>query len=235
MKQLISSRKPRREAIRPRTVRHAARRRRDGDTEQRILDAAHTVFVRRGTAGARMQEIAAAAGVNQALLHYYFRSKEQLARGAFERAGSQLMPAIIRVMASDAPLEEKVEQVVALELDHLSRAPYLPGYIIGEVAHHPERAQQLIAAMTDGLTPDDIRPRVFGALRRQIDERVAAGTLRAISAESFMVNLMSLCIFPFAARPMLQAMLAVDEAGFTRFIARRRRDLVDFFLGALRP
>ena len=52
---------------------------RDGDTEQRILEAARVVFVRRGTAGARMQEIAAEAGVNQALLHYYFRSKERLA------------------------------------------------------------------------------------------------------------------------------------------------------------
>ena len=59
---------------------------RDRDTEQRILDAAHGVFVRRGTAGARMQEIAAAAGVNQALLHYYFRSKDRLAHTAFERA-----------------------------------------------------------------------------------------------------------------------------------------------------
>jgi TetR/AcrR family transcriptional regulator len=208
---------------------------RDGDSEQRILDAAHAVFVRRGTAGARMQEIAAEAGVNQALLHYYFRSKEQLARAAFERAGSELMPAVIRVMASDAPLEHKVTEVIGLELDHLSRAPYLPGYIIGEVAHHPERAQQLIGAMTHGLTAEKIRPRVFGALRRQIEERVAAGAMRAISPESFMVNLMSLCIFPFAARPMLQAMLALDRAGFDRFIARRRRDLVEFFLGALRP
>src|SRR5689334_20044524 len=92
---------------------------RSADTEQRILDAAHAVFVRRGTAGARMQEIAAEAGVNQALLHYYFRSKEQLARAAFERAGSQLMPAIVRVMASDAAIEDKVARVVALELEHL--------------------------------------------------------------------------------------------------------------------
>ena len=212
-----------------------ARRARDGDTEQRILDAAHAVFVRRGTAGARMQEIAAEARVNQALLHYYFRSKEQLARAAFERAGSQLMPAVISAVASDDPLEEKVARVIALELDHLSRAPYLPGYIIGEVAHHPERAQQLIAAMTHGLTPEDIRPRVFGALKRQIDERVAAGAMRPIAAESFMVNLVSLCIFPFAARPLLKAMLGFDDNGFERFIARRRRDLVEFFLGALRP
>src|SRR5215470_18138118 len=107
MKQLIRIRRSRRAAPRARAVRRAdRRRRRDGDTEQRILDAAHAVFVRRGTAGARMQEIAAEARVNQALLHYYFRSKEQLARAAFERAGSQLMPAVIQVMASDAALEQ---------------------------------------------------------------------------------------------------------------------------------
>lgn len=182
-----------------------------------------------------MQEIAAEAGVNQALLHYYFRSKEQLARATFERAGSQLMPAIIRVMASDAAIEDKVARVIAIELDHLSRAPYLAGYILSEIAHHPERAQQLIGAMTHGLTPAQIRPRVFGVLKRQITARVAAGEMRPITAESFMVNLVSLCIFPFAARPMLQAMLGQDEAGFARFIARRRTDLVEFFLGALRP
>src|SRR5215831_4717789 len=210
-----------------------ARAKKDRDTERRILDAAHAVFIRRGTAGARMQEIAAEAGVNQALLHYYYRTKEQLARAAFERAGSELMPAVIQVMASDDPLEQKVARVIALELDHLSRTPYLPGYIIGEVAHHPERAQQLIAAMTHGLTPDVIRPRIFGALARQIDERVRAGAIRPIAPESFVVNLVSLCIFPFAARPMLQAMLGLDEAGFQRFIARRREELPAFFLGAL--
>src|SRR5947207_10587678 len=92
---------------------------RDGDTEQRILDAAHAVFVRRGTAGARMQEIAGEAGVNQALLHYYFRSKEQLARAAFEGAASQLLPAVIEVMGSTDDLDRKVARVIALELDHL--------------------------------------------------------------------------------------------------------------------
>ena len=182
-----------------------------------------------------MQEIAADAGVNQALLHYYFRSKEQLARAAFERAGSQLMPAVIQEIASEAPLDEKVRTVVALELDHLSRAPYLPGYVFGEVTHRPERAQQLIAAMTRGQTPETLRPRIFGVLRRQIDERVAAGAMRPIAPEQFMVNLISLCLFPFAARPMLQAMLGLDAAGFAQFIAVRRDELADFILGALRP
>jgi AcrR family transcriptional regulator len=206
----------------------------DRATEQRILDAAHAVFVRRGTAGARMQEIAAEAGTNQALLHYYFRSKDRLAQAAFERAASQLLPAVIHVLASDLALDAKVTRVVEIELDHLSRAPYLPGYIISELTHHPERARQLIAALT-GQSPEDIRPRVVATLRKQIDARVTRGAMRAITPEQFIVNLMALCIFPFAARPMLAALFAMDQPAFEQFIARRRQDLPAFFLGALRP
>ena len=210
------------------------KKKRDGDTEQRILDAAHAVFVRRGTAGTRMQEIAAEAGVNQALLHYYFRNKEQLARAAFERAAKGFMPAVVQVIASGGELEDKVRRIIDLELDHLSRAPYLPGYIIGEVTHHPERAAQLIGAVT-GLTPQDLGPRVLGTLRRQIEARVKAGAMRPIAPESFVVNLMALCIFPFAVRPMVQAMLGIDDRRFGQFITRRHDDLPEFFLGALRP
>lgn len=207
---------------------------RDGDTEQRILDTAHAVFVRRGTAGARMQEIAAEAGVNQALLHYYFRNKEQLAQAAFERAARGFMPAVVQVIASPGDLEDKVRRIIDLELTALSRAPYLPGYIISEVTHQPERAAQLIAAVT-GLTPQELGPRVLGTLRKQIDARVRAGTMRAIAPESFIVNLMALCIFPFAVRPMVQAMLGLDDRRFGQFITRRRDDLPAFFMGALRP
>ena len=78
---------------------------RDGDTERRILQAARTVFVRRGTAGARMQEIAAEAGVNQALLHYYFRSKQRLAEAVFREAAARLVPAVLTLLGSEASLE----------------------------------------------------------------------------------------------------------------------------------
>src|SRR3954452_6536847 len=96
----------------PRQARRRTRTLRDGRTEQRILDAAHAVFLRRGTAGARMQEIAREAGVNQALLHYYFRSKARLAQAAFAHAAAQLMPAVIQVLGSDDDLEVKVARVI---------------------------------------------------------------------------------------------------------------------------
>jgi AcrR family transcriptional regulator len=206
----------------------------DRRTEQRILDAAHTVFVRRGTAGARMQDIAREAGVNQALLHYYFRSKERLSEAVFRRAATELLPRVVEVMSSESGLEEKVTRVVQLELDHLARTPYLPGYIISELTHQPERASQLLSTMT-GLKPEKVGVRIFSILRKQIDSRVRAGTMRPIAPEQFMVNLISLCIFPFAARPMLMALLGMDQRGFDRFTVRRRRDLAAFFLRALRP
>src|SRR5262249_11467511 len=153
------------------------------------------------------------AGVNQALLHYYFRSKEQLAQAAFARAAAQFMPAVIAVLAGSGDLDDKVRRIVALELDHLSRAPLLPGYILREVTHPRGRAAQLSAAMI-GQAPAEIRPRVFGALAAQIEAKVAAGAMRPIAPPTFIVNLMSLCIFPFAACPMLTTMLGMDERGF---------------------
>src|SRR5512145_1155753 len=167
---------------------------RDGDTEQRILDAAHAVFIRTGTAGARMQEIAREAGVNSALLHYYFRSKDRLAEAVFQRAAGQLLPAVAGVLASDRPLPEKVRAIVEIELDRLSRTPYLPAYIISELAHHPERITQLISAMT-GSQPEALGRKLLRVVAAQIDEEVRAGRMRRIAPEQFLVNLLSLCIF----------------------------------------
>lgn len=204
------------------------------DTEQLILDAAHRVFLRRGSAGARTQEIADEAGVNKALLHYYFRTKERLAAAVFARAASKLMPPVITALASDDDLETKVERVVEIELDVLLQHPYLPGYIIAELTHNPARVKQLVAALT-GVSIDELAPRVLDAVTRQIRAAVRDGRMRPITPDQFILNLLSLCIFPFAARPMVQAVLGLDDAAFARLIARRKRDLPVFFLQGLRP
>src|SRR5918999_2376549 len=151
----------------------------DGDTEQRILEAARVVFIRRGTAGARMQEIAAEAGVNQALLHYYFRSKDRLAEAVFRQVAGRLFPTVFELLGSDASLEEKVERFVAFYIDSLRSTPFLPGYILSELHHHPERASQLFAAVA-GINPSGFASPIVRKIGAQIDERVRAGTMRRI-------------------------------------------------------
>ena len=206
----------------------------DKDTEDRILDAAHAVFLRRGTAGARMQEIADEAGVNKALLHYYFRSKERLADAVFGRAARRLLPPVLATMASPASIEEKVRTVIAHELKMLSETPDLPGYLLAEMHHHPERLEQMVSSFA-GVSPSEIAPRIFARLAGQIDDEVRAGRMRSIAPEQFVLNLLSLCIFPFAARPLVTLVLGGGVAGFEAFIEERKRTLPDLFLSALRP
>jgi len=198
------------------------------------MEAAHTVFLRRGTAGARMQEIATEAGVNQALLHYYFRSKQQLAAAVFHQVAMRLLPPVLEVLGSDAEIEEKVRRVIAIELEQLSRSPYVPAYLISEMSQHQERLPAFLKAMT-GLEIEGVVPPVRDTLARQIEERVRAGTMRSIPVEQFVVNLIALCVFPFAARPLLCAALDLDEPRFQRFIEERKVELPAFFLNALRP
>ena len=206
----------------------------DRETEQKILDAAKSVFVRRGTAGARMAEIAEEAGVNQALLHYYFRSKERLSAAVFEQIASRVFPALTQTLGADISLDDKIDRLVAVYLDSLSRHPFLPGYLLSELHHHPERLPQLLAKAI-GAEPGGVLPSLFQQLGRQINERVAAGTMRPIAPEQFAINLISLCIFPFAARPMLRLVFGMDDGAFAHFIEQRKTELPAFFRNALRP
>lgn len=206
----------------------------DGETERRILDAARAVFIRRGTAGARMQEIAAEAGVNQALLHYYYRSKERLAAAVFQQFASRLFPTVLGIVGSDISIDEKIDALIATYLDNLTRNPFLPGYLLSELHHQPERVAQFLTAVTGGEPDSKLAP-AFAKLGAQIEERVRAGTMRAIAPQQFVVNLISLCIFPFAARPMLRIVLGMDDAAFMHFIEQRRWELPSYIRNAIRP
>jgi AcrR family transcriptional regulator len=206
----------------------------DGETEQRILEAARRVFIRRGTAGARMQEIAAEAGVNQALLHYYFRTKERLSSAVFAQIASRIFPALVQILGGDRPLSEKVDALIAAYLDMLARNPFLPGYLLAELHHHPERVRNLLATAT-GARPEQIFSPVKARIAAQIQAEVTAGRMRPMSPEQFIVNLVSLCIFPFAARPLLGILLELDDSAFAQFIEERKTLLPAYVHSALRP
>lgn len=207
---------------------------RDKDTEQRILEAARTVFLRDGTAGARMQEIAREARVNQALLHYYFRSKERLSAAVFQQVASRIFPALVRTLGADSSLDEKIDTLIGVYLDNLSANPFVPGYLISELHHHPQRVQQLLS-IAIGAEPQTVMLPLLKNLEKQIDEQVRAGTMRRIQPQHLVINIVSLCIFPFAARPMLSIAFGLDDAAFARFISQRRKELPDFVRNALRP
>ncbi len=201
----------------------------DVSTKDRILEAAHTVFVRHGTQGASLKDIAQEADVNQALLHYYFSDKKTLADTVFRQVASTFIPRIQETFIAEQPIEEKVKRIVHRYVELIRENPYLPSYIVGELNQNPEEMKERIRSM--GLAPfDDL-----DKLDEQLREKAEAGELRPISAEQFVVNLLSLCIFPFITRPLIETMFDMDGDAFDRFVDERKRELPTFVLNALRP
>ncbi len=199
----------------------------DQETRDRILDAAHTVFLRKGTASSRTQEIADQAGVNKALVHYYFGTKAALADAIFERALGTIMPRIFGILADPSrTIEAKVSAIVREQIEFHSSRPYLAGYLMSEMHAEPDRVSRLMGRQ--GKVPLEV-------IRRQLREAARAGTIRPINAEQFVVNLMGLLIFPFAMRPALGAILSLDSTRWPAFVEERRRLLPAFFLAGLRP
>jgi len=138
---------------------------------------------------------------------------------------------ILTALGENLTKPEEAEEVTQHYLEVFARRPYLPGYVISEITHHPGRLPPLFAA----LAGTQIKKRVLTKLGQQIDERVRAGTLAKVAPEQFLINIISLCVFPFAARPIIMVALGLDAKGFDRFIAQRRETLPPFVARALRP
>ena len=204
----------------------------EADTESRILDAARRVFIKRGTAGARMQEIAAEAGVNQALLHYYFGSKDALAERVFAEVAGTLVRSLTPIASANSTLEESVERFVTSYIDTVRHTPFLPGYLLAEAHQNPERLSGLMKKAI-GVVPAQGAAALLARIEGIIAERVAAGSMRPIAARQLLVNVLALTVMPFVARPLLGAVLGMDDHTFDEFLDERRRELPGFILNAL--
>lgn len=196
------------------------------ETEQKIFDAAHEVFIQRGLDGAKMQEIADRAGINKALLHYYFRSKEKLFETIARAILNRNVPVVRSIIESDLVLETKIERLIAQYIGVVSRNSYLPIFLISEMNKHPDR-------FFDSIFPKELpRPEVF---IRQVGEAVAEGRIRAVDPRHLIVNTMSMCLLPFVAKPLLRVLLGMTPEEWDKFIQQRTREVTEFVFASLRP
>jgi AcrR family transcriptional regulator len=198
----------------------------DRGTEEKILDAARKVFVRDGMMGARMQDIADEAGINKALLHYYFRNKELLFERIFLDAAQQIFPRMNAVFQSEEPLFQKIENFVEAYITVIMENPYLPLFVLNEINRDPKR---FLTKIWSNRSKPDPTP-----LLKQIAEEVKAGRIKPIDPASLMVNMVSLVIFPFVGKPMMQHVIGIDDKRFGAFIQQRKRELSRFIIDAIR-
>jgi len=201
-------------------------KKKDIGAEEKILAAARKVFTTKGMAGARMQDIADEAGINKALLHYYFRDKDKLFETIFMDEAQKFFPKINAIFNSDDPLFEKIEKFVNEYIDEMQENPYLPWFVINEINRDPDRFMQKVLG-----TENKPKPAKF---LEQIEKEVKKGTIKRISPVHLLMNLISMTIFPFVAKPMITRNLQMSELQFRQAMEQRRTEIPKFIIDSIK-
>lgn len=198
-------------------------------SDELILNAAVKVFTRKGYAGARMEEIAKEAGINRALLHYYFRDKATMFNIIFETRFKEFFTGLFEVFQSDAPFIEKIRRIVDHEITVLIKHPDLARFVITEIAQQPERLIQFGQKL--GFNPR----LMLENFQKEIQRNVDSGKIRPIDGRQLLMNIISICIYPFVAKPIIKTMMQMDENTFLELMEKRKKEAFDFIINAITP
>lgn len=178
----------------------------DTSTEEKIKVAARKVFIKKGYAATRTRDIAEEAGINLALLNYYFRSKEKLFQEVMSEKFQQLFSVIFPIVNNEAlSLEEKVEVLVENYIDMLLENQDLPLFVLSEIRVNPERFKEAVQAQ---------KILKGSSLIRQIQEKRPD-----IDPIHFVVSLLGMVIFPFVAKPIL----FINASDFNELMQERKQ------------
>lgn len=197
----------------------------DTDTEKKIIEAATTAFQAKGYHGARMQDIADMAGINKALLHYYFRSKDKLFDEIFQRSFFELFSSLIPVIMSGKSIEDKIKDLVSTYIDFLSVNKHLPAFILHEVNHNSERITGFFKE-NEIMIPDIM----LENFRKEIKE----SNLKDVNPIHFIINVISQCVFPIVAEPIMKSIFNMSDKEYNAFLQERKVILADLILTGIK-
>ena len=179
-------------------------------TEDRIFESATEVFVEKGMDGARMQDIATHAGINKALLHYYYRTKDQPFNAVFEKIAGKMFEKFAPVFNENLSLEDKIRFFFREHIAFLQKNPRIPGFILNEINRHPQRMRKLLENV-------DIH-RLWWIIEEQHRDELSKYNITIDQIPQIMTTIASISVFPFAARGILEEILKKAGVDFDDYI-----------------
>jgi TetR/AcrR family transcriptional regulator len=197
----------------------------DRQTEEKIFEAATDVFVDKGMDGARMQDIADHAGINKALLHYYYRTKDQLFNAVFEMIAKKIFKKFAPVFDENLTFEEKIRFFFKEHISFLQENPRLPGFLLNEVNRHPERIKKILRTVDF----DNIWLKLY----EQHKEELEKYNITQASMPQLMISIAAISVFPFAARGIIEGILEKIGVDFDVYIEERKEFAAEFVIRAI--
>lgn len=197
--------------------------------EHEILAAAEQEFLTRGFDGARTTSIAQAAGVTHAMLHYYFRTKEQLFERIVDDKFAQMSHSMFAILGDPSlPVVERLRGGIAAHFDFVAENPQLPRFVINEIVSRPERYEVLykrVSAIIDN---------VYKGLQGEIDSAAERGEIERIDVRMLFISIMSLNVFTFVAYPFMEPLMGELMADRDRFLAERKAENIETIMRRLK-
>lgn len=198
----------------------------DKQTEEKIFDAATDVFIEKGMDGARMRDIAEHAGINKALLHYYYRTKEHLFNAVFEKIAGYMFAKFAPVFDTSLSLEEKIRFFFREHISFLQKNPRLPAFLLNEINRHPERIKKLISNI-------DFE-RIWTMIHSQHSDELKKYNITKESIPQLMTTIAAISVFPFAARGVIDSIFKKTGYDFNQYIEERKDYAADFVIKAIK-
>jgi len=195
-------------------------------TEEKILESAQEIFHLKGFAGARMQEIADKAEINKGLLHYYYKSKDKLFESVFNIALKQMLGKLDTTLNEEVDLFTKIENLVDGYITVLSKNTFVPNFVFQEINRNPDFFTEQFKKFN---SLEGIRK-----FENQIKEETAKGRIIEIDPKQLIINIISMSIFPFMAKPMAMGILDLTEKDYKKIIEKRKKEVAEFTINAIR-
>ncbi len=198
------------------------------NTEQAILQAAEKEFLEKGYALSKTTEIARAAGVTHAMLHYYFRTKENLFDKVFQLKAHQFAETFSSNIQEDMPFTELITKAIEAHFDLLSQNPKLPFFVISEILANEQRKETCRNIFIPFIQ------KTLEKIKQATDKAVSEGIIHEVNPVDLMMNIISLNVFVFIAHPLVNIMNEELPESYAEFLEHRKKENVKTILASLK-
>ena len=199
--------------------------------EQQILAVAEELFIANGFDGTSTTMIAQKVGCNQALIHYYFRTKENLFQQIFVRKFEATITHLLEPLTSELPFNEKITNCINIYFDLLRDNRQLPTCIINELAFNPQRREFI----RNRFIKSPIRQEAYYRYYETIGNEIRQGNIRPIEPFDLILNIISLCLFTFITLLIYTDLLERTPEQVEEYINHRRQEIITQIITSLRP
>lgn len=197
--------------------------------EKTIMDAAEKLFLEKGFAMVSTTQIAKAAGCNQALVHYYFRTKDRLFEAIFAEKLKTFFSVIFQTHDESLSFEEKLRKYIGAHFDMLMANPKLPFLVMNELTTNPARIDSLKEML--GSTINN----VYEPFQKDLDAEIEAGRVRPTNIPDIIYSMIALNVMAFIGAPIMKRILLLNDEFFNTMLLHRREENIRIVLNGLKP